>query len=86
MLAGLATVMDRVGASEAVVGVKDKYEDVIGALRPMLPAGVKTYALSDSLPGRRRVRPRVRRDGARHSPGRPSRSTWARSSSTSRRS
>ena len=72
MLAGLATVMDRVGASEAVVGVKNKYEDVIRALQPMLPAGVRTFALSRQLPGRRRVRPRARRDRARHPPGRPS--------------
>ena len=36
MLAGLATVMDRVGASEAVVGVKNKYEDVIRALQPLV--------------------------------------------------
>ncbi len=42
--------MDRVGASEGVVGVKDKYEDVIRALQPLLPAGVRTFPLSDTYP------------------------------------
>lgn len=50
MLAGLKTVMDRVGASEGVVGVKDKYEDVIRALQAALPAGVRTFPLSDTYP------------------------------------
>ena len=42
--------MDRVGASEGVVGVKDKYEDVIRSLQPVLPAGVRTFPLSDTYP------------------------------------
>lgn len=50
MLAGLAAVMERVGAREAVVGVKNKYEDVIRSLQPLLPAGVRTFPLSDSYP------------------------------------
>src|SRR5512145_3082087 len=50
MLTGLATVMERVGASEAVVGVKNKYEDVIRALQPLLGAGMRTFPLSDSYP------------------------------------
>jgi Na+-translocating ferredoxin:NAD+ oxidoreductase RnfC subunit len=50
MLAGLATVMERVGASEAVVGIKDKYDDVIRALQADLPPGVRTLPLSDSYP------------------------------------
>jgi Na+-translocating ferredoxin:NAD+ oxidoreductase RnfC subunit len=50
MLAGLKAVMDRVGASEGVVGVKDKYDDVIRSLRPLLPAGVRTFPLSDTYP------------------------------------
>jgi Na+-translocating ferredoxin:NAD+ oxidoreductase RnfC subunit len=50
MLAGLAQVMERVGAREAVVGVKNKYEDVIRSLQPLLPAGVRTFPLSDSYP------------------------------------
>jgi Na+-translocating ferredoxin:NAD+ oxidoreductase RnfC subunit len=50
MLAGLRVVMDRVGASEGVVGVKHKYEDVIAALRRELPSGVRVQPLSDSYP------------------------------------
>jgi len=50
MLAGLRVVMDRVGASEAVVGVKHKYEDVIASLRAQLPPGVRVVPLSDTYP------------------------------------
>jgi Na+-translocating ferredoxin:NAD+ oxidoreductase RnfC subunit len=50
MLAGLREVMNRVGASEGVVGVKDKYEDVLRSLQPLLSAGVRTFPLSDSYP------------------------------------
>ena len=50
LLAGLATVMERVAASEAVVGVKNKYEDVIRGLQPRLPKGVRTFPLPDSYP------------------------------------
>jgi Na+-translocating ferredoxin:NAD+ oxidoreductase RnfC subunit len=50
MLAGLRAVMDRVGAREAVVGVKHKYDDVIASLRPQLPAGVRLLPLSDTYP------------------------------------
>jgi Na+-translocating ferredoxin:NAD+ oxidoreductase RnfC subunit len=50
LLAGLATVMERVGASEAVVGIKNKYDDVLRGLQPRLPKGVRTCPLSDSYP------------------------------------
>jgi Na+-translocating ferredoxin:NAD+ oxidoreductase RnfC subunit len=50
MLAGLATVMERVGAGEAVVGIKNKYEDVLRGLGARLPKGVRTFPLSDSYP------------------------------------
>jgi len=50
MLAGLGVVMDRVGASEAVIGVKHKYDDVIASLRSQLPAGVRVVPLSDTYP------------------------------------
>ena len=50
LLSGLATVMERVAASEAVVGVKNKYEDVIRGLQPRLPKGVRTFPLPDSYP------------------------------------
>ncbi len=50
MLEGLRLAMDRVGAREAVVGIKDKYEDVIAALRPKLPKEVMIAPLPDSYP------------------------------------
>jgi Na+-translocating ferredoxin:NAD+ oxidoreductase RnfC subunit len=50
MLQGLKMGMERVGASEGVIGIKEKYQDVITALRPMLPAGVRIRALSDTYP------------------------------------
>ena len=50
MLAGLGVVMDRVGASEGVIGVKHKYDDVIASLRSQLPAGVRVVPLSDTYP------------------------------------
>jgi Na+-translocating ferredoxin:NAD+ oxidoreductase RnfC subunit len=50
MLAGLRVAMDRVGASEGVVGIKHKYDDVIVSLRPRLPAGVRVVPLSDTYP------------------------------------
>ncbi len=50
MLAGLRIVMDRVDASEAVIGVKHKYDDVIESLRTQLPAGVRVVPLSDTYP------------------------------------
>jgi Na+-translocating ferredoxin:NAD+ oxidoreductase RnfC subunit len=50
MLAGLRAVMERVGASEGVIGVKHKYDDVIASLRSELPAGVRVVPLSDTYP------------------------------------
>jgi Na+-translocating ferredoxin:NAD+ oxidoreductase RnfC subunit len=50
MLAGLRTVMDRVGASRAVVGVKEKYEEVIRALAAEIPGDVAIQPLRDTYP------------------------------------
>ncbi len=51
MLAGLATAMDRVGASEGVVGIKDKYQDVIAlAAGRSCPRACGRLPLSDSYP------------------------------------
>ena len=50
MLAGLRIVMDRVAASEGVIGVKHKYDDVIASLRTQLPPGVRVVPLSDTYP------------------------------------
>jgi Na+-translocating ferredoxin:NAD+ oxidoreductase RnfC subunit len=50
MLAGLRTAMERVGASRGVVGIKEKYEDVIRALAPELPNDVTIRPLRDTYP------------------------------------
>ncbi|MFO0889004.1 MAG: SLBB domain-containing protein [Isosphaeraceae bacterium] len=50
VLAGLQVAMRLVGASEGWVGIKEKYHDVIDALRPRLPGGVQIAPLRDSYP------------------------------------
>jgi Na+-translocating ferredoxin:NAD+ oxidoreductase RnfC subunit len=50
MLRGLRVGMERVAAREGVIGIKDKYHDVIAALEPQLPRGVRLFPLSDSYP------------------------------------
>ncbi len=50
MLAGLATAMQHTGAGEGVIGIKEKYTDVIAALEPQLPANVRIQALKDCYP------------------------------------
>ena len=50
MLAGLRTAMERVGASRAVVGIKEKYEEVIRSLAAELPGDVTIQPLRDTYP------------------------------------
>jgi len=50
ILKGLRIVMDCVGASTGVIGIKVKYHDVFDALTPQLPADVSTFALTDTYP------------------------------------
>jgi Na+-translocating ferredoxin:NAD+ oxidoreductase RnfC subunit len=50
MLKGLQVAMECVGASEAVIGIKNKYDDVMRALEPQLPRGVRIAPLSDTYP------------------------------------
>ncbi|MCG6928865.1 MAG: SLBB domain-containing protein [Acidobacteria bacterium] len=50
MLRGLQAAMSCVGAEEAVIGIKDKYTDVMASLKPQLPSGVRIAPLSDSYP------------------------------------
>lgn len=50
LLAGVRVAMERVGASAGVVGIKDKYADVIAALEPRLPKGLRVQPLHDSYP------------------------------------
>jgi Na+-translocating ferredoxin:NAD+ oxidoreductase RnfC subunit len=50
VMAGLSAAAELVGASQVVVGVKGKYQDVIEELTPKLPAGARIVRLSDSYP------------------------------------
>ncbi|MEP0843376.1 MAG: 4Fe-4S dicluster domain-containing protein [Phycisphaerae bacterium] len=50
ILAGLAAAAELVGAREAVVGIKYKYDDVIGLIRSKLPGHMRVAELSDSYP------------------------------------
>jgi len=50
VIAGLQQAARQVGATQAVIGIKGKYEDVIELLRPRLPAGMRIAELSDSYP------------------------------------
>ena len=50
MLAGLRTAMERVNARRGVIGIKEKYEDVMDALRPQLTAGMEICPLRDVYP------------------------------------
>ena len=75
MLRGPASAHGRASArSEGVVGIKEKYEDVIGALRPQLPGGrAHVPPAARRLPGRRRVHPGLRRPRPGDPAGRASR-------------
>jgi len=50
MLAGIRIAMECVGASKAVIGIKNKYHDVIDALTPQLPSGMRVFPLTDTYP------------------------------------
>ncbi len=50
MFAGLQAAVRLTGASEAVIGIKEKYTDVIDALTPHLPGSVRIQKLRDSYP------------------------------------
>ena len=50
LLDGVRVAMERVGASACVIGIKDKYRDLIAALEPQLPAGLRVRPLGDSYP------------------------------------
>lgn len=50
MLSGLKTAMELVGAREGIIGIKNKYEDVIASLAAGLPAGVRLFPLTDTYP------------------------------------
>jgi Na+-translocating ferredoxin:NAD+ oxidoreductase RnfC subunit len=50
MLSGLRLAVERVGARQAVIGIKGKYEAVIKAITGQLPAGVRVHPLTDTYP------------------------------------
>lgn len=50
VLAGLSAAMTLTGAARGIVGIKEKYDDVISQLRPVLPAGVEIFPLRDAYP------------------------------------
>jgi len=50
MLAGLRMAMERVGASRGVVGIKEKYADIIRSLSAELPRDVTVQPLTDTYP------------------------------------
>jgi Na+-translocating ferredoxin:NAD+ oxidoreductase RnfC subunit len=49
-LRGMQMVMELVGASEGVVGIKEKYLDIIEALGAAAPPGIRVQALPDCYP------------------------------------
>ena len=51
--------MQLVGAREGVIGIKEKYHDIIAALESQAPAGIRVQAAARLLPRRRRVHPRA---------------------------
>ena len=50
MLRGLRIAMERAGCSEAVIGIKEKYHEVIDALTPQLFSSCRIFPLNDSYP------------------------------------
>ena len=49
-LRGLRMAMELVGAREGVVGIKEKYHDIIAALEARAPCGVRVVSLPDCYP------------------------------------
>jgi len=50
IIAGLQAAQELVGATDAVIGIKGKYHDVIEMLQPRLPPGMRIVELADSYP------------------------------------
>jgi Na+-translocating ferredoxin:NAD+ oxidoreductase RnfC subunit len=50
MLRGLEVVMQAVGAQQGIVGIKEKYQDVLAALEPRVPSNVRLQTLMDCYP------------------------------------
>ena len=69
-LRGMRMAMEMVGAREGVVGIKEKYHDIIAALENQAGPGIKVAAAAGLLSGGRRVHPGAHGHGARDSSGR----------------
>ena len=50
VLAGLGAGMKMVGATRGLIGIKDKYTDLIEQLRPLLQGGMEIFPLRDAYP------------------------------------
>ena len=50
MFRGLKVAIERVGARQAVIGIKEKYEAVIRTITEQAPGGVRIHPLSDTYP------------------------------------
>jgi Na+-translocating ferredoxin:NAD+ oxidoreductase RnfC subunit len=50
MLVGLQAAMALVGAASGIIGIKEKYTDVIDGLAPSLPPGIRILPLRDTYP------------------------------------
>ena len=69
-LRGMRMAMEMVGASEGVVGIKEKYQDIIAALESQAGAGIRVVAAARLLPCGRRVHSRAHGHWPRDSAGR----------------
>jgi Na+-translocating ferredoxin:NAD+ oxidoreductase RnfC subunit len=49
-LRGMTMAMEMVGAGQGVVGIKEKYQDIIAALEAAAPPGVRVQSLPDCYP------------------------------------
>jgi Na+-translocating ferredoxin:NAD+ oxidoreductase RnfC subunit len=49
-LRGMTMAMQLVGAREGVIGIKEKYLDIIAALEAVVPAGIRVVSLPDCYP------------------------------------
>ncbi len=49
-LRGMRVAMELVGATEGVIGIKEKYQEIIEALEQLAPPGVRVVALPDTYP------------------------------------
>ncbi len=50
VLSGLAAAMELTGATQGIIGIKEKYHDLIETLTPMLQGGTRIKALPDAYP------------------------------------